>query len=678
MKLRPKYLPVFAVGFGIIGFFLRFWLFAGGLDAKGLIIPNHPANILSFVVLALALGILFLALMPLTGKPAYRKMFPKSVIALVGALAGAVCLLISVISIPSAAKLQLVLGIAAALGMAIGGILQWREKRPSVLCHGAVALYMMVHLIFQYKQWSAEPELQEYFFCLLACVFVMLTAYHRATLDNLYGSRRWFVFFNYGSVFLCLICLHGENRLFYLSFILWCLTCGCSLTPEKEMALPKNVLYCMDKLKEAGFEAYVVGGCVRDSLLGLTPTDYDMCTDAQPEEIARVFKKHDLVRNGEKHGTIGVVLEKQVYEITTFRTEGSYSDSRHPDWVEFVTNLGEDLARRDFTVNAMAYSPETGYIDLFGGKEDLQQGILRTVGDPETRFREDALRILRGVRFAVRFDLIPETKTLQAMTDLAPLMDKLAKERIYSELSKLLPLINAQQLLQFEPIITQVIPELKPTVGFHQHSPHHAYDVYTHTAFVVEALPADLTLRFAGLLHDIGKPEVFTEDADGRGHFYGHAQAGAQTADAALWLLRAPTALRQQVVLLIENHMTTMEADKKLLKRRIRQFGTETLQQLFSLQKADFYSKGVEAESETDFAEIDRLLAEIAQEDACLSVKDLAVGGKDLLEMGAAAGPQIGACLEHLLDLVLDEKIMNEKEQLLIAAKAYFKNKESK
>ena len=677
MKLKPKYLPVFALVFGTIGFLLRIWLFAGGLDGKGLIIPRHPANILSYVLLALALGVLFLALLELSGKPAHKKLFPKNPAALFGALAGSVCLLISVLSNSAAGAVLLVLGIAAALGMAVGGILQWGEKRPHVLCHGVIALYMMLHLILQYKQWSAEPELQEYFFCLLACIFVMLTAYHRATLDNLYGSRRWFAFFNYGSGFLCLICLHSANWLFYLSFALWCLTCSCSLTPEKEMELPENVIYCMDKLKNAGFEAYVVGGCVRDSLMDLTPTDYDMCTDAKPQEIAQVFKKQALVRNGEKHGTIGVILDKEVYEITTFRTEGSYSDSRHPDWVEFVPNLGEDLARRDFTVNAMAYSPETGYIDLFGGQRDLQKGILRTVGRPETRFREDALRILRGVRFAVRFDLIPESETLQAMTDLAPLMDKLAKERIYSELAKLLPLINAQQLLQFEPIITQVIPELKPTVDFDQHSPHHAYDVYTHTAYVVEALPADLTLRFAGLLHDIGKPEAFTRDTDGRGHFYEHAQKGAQTADTALWLLRAPTAVRQQVVLLIENHMTPIEADKKLLKRRIRQFGLETLQQLLILQKADFCSKGVTAESETDFAEIDRLLAEIAEENACLTVKSLAVSGNDLMELGAPAGPQIGRCLEHLLDLVQDEQVSNEKEMLLTAAKAYFETKES-
>ena len=668
MKIKPKYLPLLALGFGIIGLLLRRWLFSGGLDAKNLIIPDHPANILSFVVLALDFGVFFLALQLLTGKPAYRRLFPKSPLALCGSLAGSICLLMSVLSNSAYTSILLVLGVAAALGMALGGLLRFGGKRPHVLCHGMIALYLILHLIFQYKQWSAEPELQEYFFPLLACIFVMLTAYHRTTLDHLYGSRKWFVFFNYSSVVLCITALDSEMWLLYLSFALWCLTCDCSLTPEQEMVLPKNVQICMNKLKDAGFEAYVVGGCVRDSLLGLTPTDYDMCTDAKPEEIAKVFQKHELVRNGEKHGTIGVILDKEVFEITTFRTEGSYSDSRHPDYVEFVTSLAEDLARRDFTVNAMAYSPETGYIDLFGGRKDLQQGLLRTVGKPEQRFKEDALRVLRGVRFAVRFDLMPETNTLQAMTELASEMNKLAKERVYAELSKLLPTINAQQLLLFAPVITQVIPELKTAVGFDQHSPHHAYDVYTHTAHVVEALPADLTLRFAGLLHDIAKPQVFTQGADGRGHFYGHAQAGAATADAILLRLKAPTQLRQEVVTLIENHMLDLTDDKKLLKKRLARFGDQMLQKILTLQEADFFSKGV-GEDPIAFDRIRDALKEILAEANCLCVKDLAIDGKDLMELGIAPGPQMGEILDRLLEMVLDETLQNEKAALLQTAK---------
>ncbi len=681
MNFKPKWIPFISVGAGALGLCLQLWLFGTGIDSRGLLRPEHPANILSFAVLALTLGALYLCLRPLSGKPAYEKLFPKSIFPLLGSVLGAAGIFYTVLSDVTLlqnnlAVLCCITGTLAALGMLAGGALRLRSKKPHVLCHGFVALYLMVHLICRYRDWSTESELQKFFFPLLACVFLMLTAYYRAALDNLTGSRRWFVFFNYSSVFLCLGALHSENWPFYLGFAIWCLASRCSLVPEKEMVLPENVSFCLKKLEQYGFEGYVVGGCVRDTLLGLTPQDYDMCTDATPEEIAQVFKKQELVRAGEKHGTIGVVLEGQVYEITTFRTEGTYSDGRHPDWVEFVPNLQEDLSRRDFTVNAMAYSPKTGFIDLFHGEEDLKNRVLRTVGEPQKRFTEDALRILRGVRFAVRFDLTPEENTLQAMNRLSPLMDKLAAERVYAELSKLLPIINAQQLLQFEPIITQAIPTLKDTVGFDQCSPHHAYDVYTHTAYVVEALPTDLTLRFAGLLHDVGKPEVFTQDEEGRGHFYGHAEAGAQRADTALWLLRAPTALRQQAVTLIENHMLPIEADKKLLQRKIRKFGLETLQQLLALQKADFAGKGVDEESETDFDAIAALLEEIAREDACLNVKDLSVNGNDLIALGFDAGPDIGACLEHLLDLVQDEKIANSREALLDRAKVFLESKE--
>ena len=682
MNLKPKWIPVISVGAGALVLCLQLWLFGTGIDSRGLLRPGHPASFLGFAVLVLSFGALYLCLRPVTGKPAYEKLFPKSRLPLLGAVLGAAGILYAVLCETEALQSKLsvlycVTGVLAALGMLWGGALRLYGKKPHVLYHSLVALFLMVHLISRYQHWSTEPELLRYFFPLLACVFLMLAAYYRATLDNLTGSRRWFVFFNYGSVLLCIGAVSSGSLPFYLGFALWCLANVCSLAPEKEMKLPKNVLFCLKKLEEYGFAGYVVGGCVRDTLLGLVPQDYDMCTDATPEEIVQVFRKQELVRNGEKHGTIGVVLEGQVYEITTFRTEGTYSDGRHPDWVEFVRSLQEDLSRRDFTVNAMAYSPKTGFIDLFHGKEDLKNRVLRTVGDPQKRFTEDALWILRGVRFAVRFDLTPEENTLQAMTDLAPLMDQLAAERIYSELSKLLPIINAQQLIQFAPVITQAVPCLADTLNFDQCSPHHAYDVYTHTAYVVEKLPADLTLRFAGLLHDVSKPEVFTRDENGRGHFYGHAEAGAQRADAALWLLRAPTAVRQQVVTLIENHMVCIAADKKLLKRQIRKLGMETLRQLLILQKADFLSKGVEEESEMDFEAIDALLEEILAEDACLTVKDLSVNGKDLLALGFEAGPDLGACLEQLLDLVQDEEIPNQREPLLAAAKAYFENKEN-
>jgi tRNA nucleotidyltransferase (CCA-adding enzyme) len=266
---------------------------------------------------------------------------------------------------------------------------------------------------------------------------------------------------------------------------------------DMPMFLPPSALTCIQALTQAGFQAYAVGGCVRDSLLGLNAHDYDLCTNALPEETARVFADHTLVRSGEKHGTIGVVVDGEVIEITTFRTEGGYQDSRHPDWVRFVEDLKEDLSRRDFTVNAMAYSPETGYVDPFGGQQDLQSKTLRTVGQAEKRFTEDALRILRGVRFGVRFGLTPETSTLQAMKKLAPTMEKLARERVFEELCKLLPLVNAEDLCTYQDILAQAVPVLSDCIGFQQHTPQHRYDVYTHTAQVVENVPADLALRWA-------------------------------------------------------------------------------------------------------------------------------------------------------------------------------------
>ncbi len=434
------------------------------------------------------------------------------------------------------------------------------------------------------------------------------------------------------------------------------------------MFLPEKVSICIQALEKAGFSAYAVGGCVRDALLGITPQDYDLCTNALPEDTVRVFSQYSLVRSGEKHGTVGVVADGEVIEITTFRTEGGYQDSRHPDWVRFVDGLSEDLARRDFTVNAMAYSPETGYADPFGGQADLENRILRTVGDPTARFTEDPLRILRGMRFAVRFALTVEEKTLQAMYALAPLLNKLARERVFDELCKLLPLVTAQDLRRFAPVLTEAIEELKPAVGFLQHTPHHAYDVYTHTALVTQGVTPDLALRWAALLHDTGKPGAFTMDEAGRGHFKGHAQLSAQIADAVLRRLKAPTALREQVVLLIKHHMTPLEPDKRLLRRRLGQYGAETVGKMLCLQKADFAGKGV-VDSDPMFPQIEAILDEILAEDACLTVKDLAIDGRDLISLGFAPGPGLGRCLAMLLEQVQDEKLPNETDALLQAAR---------
>ena len=442
------------------------------------------------------------------------------------------------------------------------------------------------------------------------------------------------------------------------------------------MFLPEPVLQCMRRLKSAGFEAYAVGGCVRDSLLGRIPNDYDLTTQATPEQICAIFADCTLVRAGEKHGTIGVVMDHTVYEITTFRTEGGYTDSRHPDWVKFVPTVEEDLARRDFTVNAMAYSPDRGYVDPWGGQADLQQGILRAVGDPVKRFTEDALRILRGVRFAVRFRLTPDKATASAMNALAPTMDSLARERVFDELCKLLSVAQATDILYYRQVLAQVIPELIPTFDFDQHSPHHVYDVFTHTAHVLEAIPADPVLRWAALLHDTGKPQAFYRDEDGRGHFPSHAKFSAQIAEAVLTRMKAPTAFKERVVLLIAQHMTQLLPDRKLLRRRLSQHGEETVRQMLALQKADFSSKGTGTEAEAQiFPQIEAILDQLLAENACLQIKDLAIGGQDLISAGFSAGPLMGKCLKFLLEQILDEKLTNTKPALLKAAETYLQSK---
>lgn len=436
------------------------------------------------------------------------------------------------------------------------------------------------------------------------------------------------------------------------------------------MLLPSCVLGCLEALEQAGYPAYVVGGCVRDACLGLQPKDYDLCTAALPEQIQAVFSRSKLVLSGVKHGTVGVVTSGGVVEITTFRREGAYHDNRHPDWVQFVPELTEDLARRDFTVNAMAFSPTRGLADPFGGGQDLQNRCLRAVGDPQTRFQEDALRILRGIRFSVTYGLTPDAATESAMLSQAHRMDSLSRERVFDELCKLLPRMDVDSLLRYAPLLAAVIPELASMIGFDQHSPHHAYDLYTHVAHVVSGVPAELTLRWAALLHDIGKVPTFTRDETGRGHFYGHAPRGAEMADAVLHRLKAPTTLRRSVVELIAAHMTRLTPDKKLLRRQAGKLGWEQLNRLLLLQEADMGSKGTgTAEEQFLFPRIRQALRELQEEDACLRVTDLAINGHDLMALGFR-GKAIGTCLDTLLELVQDETLPNTHQSLLTQAQS--------
>lgn len=686
IKFRSDRFLLITLGAGLLTLLLRIWLYATGMDGKGLLNLGHPGNWMSFVITAVYLPLLGLCVLNM-GKntPGYNQLFPDSPIAFFGNIIAGVGIGICAI-LEMAQKFQMinlllcVFGLASAASLIYLARCRQQRLQPSMAFHGIFAVYLMIHALSQYRVWSGQTQLQEHFFCLLSCVFAILGMFQRTAMDAREGNRKQYVFFNQACMFFSLASVRSSDWLFYLSLAVWCGANLCVFQSGKRsgklqnapMALPKDVRTCIQLLQKAGFSAYAVGGCVRDSLLGLDPDDYDLCTDALPRQIVRVFHGYDLVRNGEKHGTIGVVINKKVYEITTFRTEGNYTDSRHPDQVEFVASLEEDLRRRDFTVNAIAYAPGKGYIDPWGGRRDLEKGILRAVGDPETRFREDALRILRGVRFAVRFDLTPTEDTLAAMEKLAPKMDLLARERVFDELCKLLPLVNAQHLLRFAPILTQVIPELRPTVGFDQRSPHHAYDVYTHTAYVVQAVSDDLAIRWAALLHDIGKVPTFTLDDSGRGHFYGHAKISADMAERILYRLRASTTLREQVVFLVENHMLPIEPDKRILRRRLGQYGIENIQLLLQLQKADQDSKGIEGDEDAyPFDQIASVLNEILKENDCLTVNDLAVNGRDILALGVKPGPEVGRCMTFLLHEVQDDSLPNEKDALLQAAKMF-------
>ncbi len=672
-----NFLSLGALFAGVSGLILRLWLIKGGTDEKGLLLPSHPAAVILPLMCVAVLALLaFFTKVP--GNESYQKRFSASRIASAFLFMAALGLLLfSLLTRPTAGAavpgfLFTLLGILSGLSLLFLAYCRMQARRPSPLFHGVLTVFLMAFLLSRYPLWSSQPQLLKSSFDALAAIVLLLAAYYRTTLDAKMKTWKLFQFFHLAAFFLCFLGLSGDDRLFYLSMLFWSgadlsLRSAVPLPHRTEMTLPAPVRGCIRALEKAGFAAYAVGGCVRDSLLGLTPKDYDLCTSATPEDICRVFSGKHLVRSGEKHGTIGVVIDGTVYEITTFRAEGAYSDNRHPDWVAFVSNVEDDLLRRDFTVNAMAYAPGKGYIDRSGGIEDLKNRVLRTVGDPETRFREDALRILRGIRFAVRFGLTPEKSTLSAMIRLAPLMDNLARERVFDELCKLLPLVTAQDLLTYAPILTQVIPELAPCVDFQQHSVHHIHDVYTHTANVVAAVPQDLSLRWAALLHDIGKPQVFTLDEAGQGHFRDHARVSAQMAERILLRLKAPNQLREQVVFLVRQHMTLQEPERKLLLRRMGAWGEENLRKLLILQKADFGGKGTGEEPDI-FAQAEAIIIQLTQEKACLSGKDLAINGRDILALGIEPGPLVGDCMRRLLELVQEEAVPNTKEALTAAA----------
>ena len=419
-------------------------------------------------------------------------------------------------------------------------------------------------------------------------------------------------------------------------------------------------------LQAAGYEAWIVGGCVRDALLGLPPKDYDLTTSALPEETQRVFAAYPRIETGLRHGTVTVLLEGEPLEITTYRVDGVYSDARHPDGVTFTRSLRQDAARRDFTINAMAYAPGQGLQDFFGGQADLAQGTIRAVGRAETRFHEDALRILRALRFASVLDFTLEGETARAARACAPLLAAVSAELVSGELGKLLCGKAAGRVLRDYPdVLGVVLPEILPMVGLDHRNPHHCYDVWTHTTVAVDHVPPELPLRLAMLLHDIGKPDTFSLGEDGQGHFYGHPRRSVELAEGILSRLRFPRRTRERVLTLVRYHDAVLEESPQRVRRWLNKLGPEVFFDLLAIQGGDAAAQAPAYCTRLDhLRRLEALARQVLDQAPCLTVRDLAVGGEDLLALGYR-GPAIGRALRALLDQVLSETVSNEKNALL-------------
>ncbi|KNZ41819.1 CCA tRNA nucleotidyltransferase [Acetobacterium bakii] len=434
-----------------------------------------------------------------------------------------------------------------------------------------------------------------------------------------------------------------------------------------ERRLPNPVKKVIDKLESCGFSGYIVGGCVRDYLLGKTPKDFDMTTDATPEEVMKCFKDYRVIETGIAHGTVTVMLDGLSIEITTHRTETVYSDNRHPDTVSFSKNIMDDLSRRDFTMNAMAYHPRYGLIDLYGGAKDIEDKVIRCVGDPNQRFNEDALRILRGLRFASDLGFEIEENTRQAIFDCRELLRLISVERITAELTRLLCGQNVKAvLLDAVSVIAVMIPELLPMVGFDQKTPYHCYDILTHTAVSIENIQPVAHLRWAMLFHDVGKPETYTNDDRNIGHFYGHSELSQKIAVSRMRALKMDRKTISQVSTLVKYHAVPLEPTKKCIKRWLKRLSQPLFQDLLAVKYADISAKTPGNTKRLEILEaVEVLLKEIVSENECFSRKGLAVNGHDLITMGIDDGKEIGRILDVLLEAVIDEKLENTRDILI-------------
>ena len=435
-----------------------------------------------------------------------------------------------------------------------------------------------------------------------------------------------------------------------------------------EIKMPRHIEEMISRVEAAGFEAYAVGGCIRDTLAGRSDLyDWDMCSSAEPSQIMEIFSDRKVIPTGIKHGTVTVISEGEPVEVTTFRAEGDYSDSRHPDSVCFVKDIKEDLARRDFTVNAMAYAPSKGLIDPFGGRRDLEAGILRCVGDPVKRFTEDALRVLRGLRFMSQKGLEAEPETDRAIRSEFWRLGNIAQERITSEFIKLMCGDYAADVVdRYQEVFCFLIPELKAEIGYDQRSPYHNRTVWDHTICAVRNVPAEPDLRVAMLFHDIAKPVVGVLDDNGRGRFVGHPAKGAEMADEILRRMKFPNDLREKIVELVRYHDLKMQPDRVSVRKWLGRLTPELFFRLMYVRYADStgkYEKYIkEAEDKNQAL---RVIAEAILADGdCFTKEALDVSGADVMAAGYI-GREIGDALEWLLDEVIEGRLENQKDILI-------------
>ena len=434
-----------------------------------------------------------------------------------------------------------------------------------------------------------------------------------------------------------------------------------------EIQIPEKVNKIIHTLQEHGYEAYAVGGCVRDSFLGREPMDWDITTSAMPEETKALFPH--TFDTGIEHGTITVLLDHEGFEVTTYRVDGKYEDSRHPKEVIFVRNLQEDLLRRDFTINAMAYNEKEGLVDIFGGMDDLRAGIIRCVGNAQARFSEDALRILRGIRFAAQLGFELEDETREGMRLLAPTLRKISAERIQVELVKTLTSSRPDLLREAWKlgITKEFLPEFDLAMETTQETVHHMYTVGEHILHTLLEVRPDRILRLTMLLHDIGKPYMKTMDADGVAHFKGHPEKSSELANEILHRLKFDNDTIRKVTKLVRYHDHRMPVTPAHVRRAIHEIGEDLFPLYLEVRRADVSAQSMYQREEkvADINGVEKLYHEIMERNECVSLKMLAVTGKDLIATGMKPGKEIGQMLEHFLDLVLEHPELNQKEELL-------------